>query len=190
MGFLSFFFHAVAYVFNLLTLFWLLESSTDGKSKQAREPEEFSDSFRPSHDLETMTSFHEDYSYGRKVPRDFDSDDCSQRSSFFRRQLNVDHFDDESAELADYLSHFERVAKWNGWSHEEKGIHLALNLRGAAQQVLGYLTDFEDDYDVLCPVLKKRFCPVPMYRSEFRNRKKFKGESDFGFSLSRLVNRA
>ena len=29
-----------------------------------------------------------------------------------------------------------------------------------------------------------------MYRSEFRNRKKFKGESDFGFSLSRLVNRA
>ena len=31
-----------------------------------------------------------------------------------------------------------------------------------------------------------------MYRSEFMNRKKFKGESvsDFGFSLSRLVNRA
>ena len=31
-----------------------------------------------------------------------------------------------------------------------------------------------------------------MYRSEFRNRKKFNGESvsDFGFSLSRLVNRA
>ena len=140
-------------------------------------------------DFETRTSFHEDYSYGRNVPRDFDNDDCSKKSSFFSRQLNVDHFDDESAELADYLSHFERVAKWNGWSHEEKGIHLALNLRGAAQQVLGYLTDFEDDYDVLCPVLKKRFCPVPMYRSEFRNRKKFNGESvsDFGFSLSCLL---
>ena len=71
-----------------------------------------------------------------------------------------------------------------------------MNLRGAAQQVLGCLTDFEvDDYDVLCSGLKKRFSPkerVPMYRSEFRNRKKFKGESvsDFGFSLSRLVNRA
>ena len=56
-----------------------------------------------------------------------------------------------------------------------------MNLRGAAQQVLGCLTDFEvDDYDVLCSVLKKRFSPkerVPMYRSEFRNRKKFNGES-------------
>ena len=101
-----------------------------------------------------------------------------------------------SAELADYLSHFERVARWNGWSHEEKGLQLAMNLRGAAQQVLGCLTDFEvDNYDVLRSVLKKRFSPkerVPMYRSEFRNRKKFNGESvsDFGFSLSRLVNRA
>ena len=71
-----------------------------------------------------------------------------------------------------------------------------MNLRGAAQQVLGCLTDFEvDDYDVLCSVLKKRFSPkerVPMYRSEFRNRKKCNGESvsDFGFSLSRLVNMA
>ena len=94
------------------------------------------------------------------------------------------------------MSHFERVARWNGWSHKEKGIQLATNLCGAVQQVLGCLTDFEvDDYDVLCSVLKKRFSPkerVPMYRSEFRNRKKFNGESvsDFGFSLSRLVNRA
>ena len=108
----------------------------------------------------------------------------------------MDHFDGEFAEVADYLSHFPRVARLNGWSHEEKGIQLAMNLRGAAQQVLGCLTDFEvDDYDVLCSVLKKRFSPkerVLMYRSEFRNRKKFNGKSvsDFGFSLSRLVNRA
>ena len=73
---------------------------------------------------------------------------------------------------------------------------MALNIRGVAQQVLRCLTDFEVvDYDVLCSVLKKRFSPkerVPMYRSEFRNRKKFNGKSvsDFGFSLSRLVNRA
>ena len=110
------------------------------------------------------------------MPRDFDSDDCSQRSSFFRRQLQVDHFDGESAEVADYLSHFERVARWNGWLYEEKEIQLALNLRGVAQQVLRCLTDSEVvDYDVLCSVLKKRFSlkeRVPMYRSEFRNRKK------------------
>ena len=72
-------------------------------------------------DFETRTSFHEDYSYGRNVPRDFNSDGCSQKSSFFRRQLHVDHFDVESAEVADYLFHFQRVARWNGWSHEEKG---------------------------------------------------------------------
>ena len=54
----------------------------------------------------------------------------------------MDHFDVESAEVADYLFHFQRVARWNGWSHEEKGIQLAMNLRGAAQQVLGCLTDF------------------------------------------------
>ena len=66
---------------------------------------------------------------------------------------------------------------------------MALNLRGVAQQVLGCLTDFEvDDYDVLCSVLRTRLSPkerVPIYRSEFRNRRKFNGEyvSDFGFVL-------
>ena len=101
--------------------FWIFEPSTDGKSKQVRKPEEFSASFNPFQDFETRTSFHEDYSYGRNVPRDFNSDGCSQKSSFFRRQLHVDHFDVESAEVADYLFHFQRVARWNGWSHEEKG---------------------------------------------------------------------
>ena len=41
MGFLSLFFHVVAYVFNLFIPFWLFESSTDDKSKQVREPEGF-----------------------------------------------------------------------------------------------------------------------------------------------------
>ena len=49
--------------------------------------------------------------------------------------------------------------KMKCWSHEEKGIQLALNHRGAAKQVLGCLTDFEVDYDVLCLVLKRRFSP-------------------------------
>ena len=59
----------------------------------------FSDSFSPFHDFEIRTSFHEGYSYGRNVPRDFDSGDCGQRSSILRRQLSVDHFDGESAEF-------------------------------------------------------------------------------------------
>ena len=71
MGILSFFFHVVAYVVNLFIPFWHFESSTDGKSKKVREPEEFSDSFSPFRDFQTRTSFHEDYSYGCNVPRDF-----------------------------------------------------------------------------------------------------------------------
>ena len=43
-------------------------------------------------DFETRTSFHEDYSYGRNVPRDFDNDDCSKKSSFFSRQLTCGPF--------------------------------------------------------------------------------------------------
>ena len=56
MGILSFFFHVVAYVFNLFIPFWLFESSTDGKSKQVREPEEFSGRFSPFQAFETRTS--------------------------------------------------------------------------------------------------------------------------------------
>ena len=56
MGIPSFFFHVVAYVFNLFIPFWLFDSSTDGKSKQVREPEEFSDSFSPFQAFETRTS--------------------------------------------------------------------------------------------------------------------------------------
>ena len=110
------------------------------------------------------------------MPRNFDSAGCRRRSNFHRKQLRVDQFDGESAVLDDYLSHFVRVARWNGWSHEEKGIQLAVNLLGVAQQVFGCLTDFEvDDCDVLCSMLKKRFrlkVRLPVYRSEFRNRKK------------------
>ena len=101
MGILSFFFHVAAYLFNLFIPFWIFESSTDGKSKQVRKSEAFLASLNPFQDFETRTSFHENYSYGRNVPRDFDSDDCSQRSSFFRIQVHVDHFDGESADLAD-----------------------------------------------------------------------------------------
>ena len=72
--------------------FWIFEPSTDGKSKQVRKPEEFSASFNPFQDFETRTSFHEDYSYGRNVPRDFDNDDCSKKSSFFSRQLTCGPF--------------------------------------------------------------------------------------------------
>ena len=42
--------------------------------------------------------------------------------------------------LNDYLCHFEAVSHYNGWSHQEKGINLAISLRDGAQQVLQELS--------------------------------------------------
>lgn len=86
------------------------------------------------------------------------------------------NFDGTSTELQEYLSHFELLAKWNGWSRVEKDIQLAMSPRGAAQQVLGRNCEAED-YESLTAILKKRFHPkerVPLYRYEFRNRRKRK----------------
>ena len=86
------------------------------------------------------------------------------------------NFDGTSTDLQEYLSHFELLAKWNGWSRVEKDIQLAMSPRGAAQQVLGRNCEAED-YESLTAILKKWFHPkerVPLYRYEFRNRRKRK----------------
>ena len=39
----------------------------------------------------------------------------------------------------DFRSHFDICAELNGWSEQEKGMHLAVSLRGSAQSILGNL---------------------------------------------------
>ena len=94
---------------------------------------------------------------------------CSR--SCHREEMKAETFDGTSTDLQEYLSHFELVAKSNGWSRVEKGIQLAMSLRGAVQQVLGSLSNFEaEDYEPITAVLKKRFHPkerVPLYRYGF-----------------------
>lgn len=53
----------------------------------------------------------------------------------FRKQVSADLYDGKSVDINDYVPHFDRVAQWNRWSYEEKGIQLALSLRGSAQQI-------------------------------------------------------
>ena len=60
----------------------------------------------------------------------------------------------------DYKSHFDACAKINNWSIEEKGLFLAVSLRGQAQGVLGDLPeDTNRHYYVLVQALEERFAP-------------------------------
>ena len=43
---------------------------------------------------------------------------------------------DKKTDLRAYLAKFDHVARGNGWSVEESGIHLVLALHGAAAEVL------------------------------------------------------
>lgn len=51
--------------------------------------------------------------------------------SCHREEIKAETFDGKSTDSQQYLSHFELVAKWNGWSYVEKGIQPAMSLRGA-----------------------------------------------------------
>ena len=48
---------------------------------------------------------------------------------------------DESSPWLDYKAHFETCAGINNWTNTEKGLYLAVALRGQAQSVMGNLSD-------------------------------------------------
>lgn len=91
-----------------------------------------------------------------------------------RREKELDLFNGENVEWADYVCHFEQVSIWNKWSASEKAAQLAMNLRGFAQRMLCDLTrDQLTNYESLKSVLTQRFNPTERktaYRCEFRNR--------------------
>ena len=97
---------------------------------------------------------------------------------------------------SDFKSHFEVCAELNGWSPQEKGMYLAVSLRGNAQGVLGNLPGAaQRDYNALCIALEQRFAPTnqtELYRAQLRERKQKAVETlpELGQDIRRLTNLA
>jgi predicted HTH domain antitoxin len=65
---------------------------------------------------------------------------------------------DGTSSWFDYKSHFDACSRINQWSENEKGLYLAVALRGQAQGILGYLPiDKQQDYKSLAKALEERF---------------------------------
>ncbi|CAH1780028.1 unnamed protein product, partial [Owenia fusiformis] len=86
----------------------------------------------------------------------------------------------------DYQIHFETVAVINNWNDAQKVAHLAVNLRGDAQQLLGDMsTATRNNYSMMVDELSRRFddiCNIETFRVQLKNRMKKKEESyqEFG----------
>ena len=96
----------------------------------------------------------------------------------------------------DYKSHFDMVALVNNWTENQKGLYLAVSLRGQAQAVLGDLpTDVRSNFVTLVNALEERFAPTSqteLYRVQFRERKQKASETlpEMGQAVRRLSNLA
>ena len=103
---------------------------------------------------------------------------------------------DGSTSWSDFKSHFDVFAELNGWSSQEKGMYLAVSLRGNAQGVLGNLPGADQrDYNALCIALEQRFAPTnqtELYRAQFREREQKAVETfpELEQDVSRLTNLA
>ena len=58
-----------------------------------------------------------------------------------RQQKELDKFDGDKIEWADFITHFNVVACWNDWTYSEKGLQLVTCLRGKAQKVLSSIPE-------------------------------------------------
>ncbi|OWF47727.1 hypothetical protein KP79_PYT26157 [Mizuhopecten yessoensis] len=103
---------------------------------------------------------------------------------------------DGTTSWIDYRSHFEACARINDWSHYEKGLHLAVALRGQAQGILGDLAvSQQQDFFSLINSLEERFSPpdqIELYSAQLLERKQKASETlpELGKAGSRLVNLA
>ena len=84
----------------------------------------------------------------------------------------------------------------NRWTEREKGLYLAVSLRGEAQGVLGNLSStHQHDYTLLVDALEERFAPSnqnELYRTQLRQRRQKAAETlpELGQSIRRLTNLA
>ena len=87
---------------------------------------------------------------------------------------------DGTGSWLDYRAHFDAVAEINRWSQTEKGLYLAVSLRGQAQGVFGNLSTQSKDYDKLVQALEQRFAPpnqTELYRVQLRERRQTASET-------------
>ena len=91
-----------------------------------------------------------------------------------RKQKEPNKFEGDKVEWADFIAHFEMVARWNDWTYTEKGLQLATCLRGKAQKVLRSIPESQrSDYEAMKSALEKRFSPPHRenaFRAVFRQR--------------------
>ena len=102
---------------------------------------------------------------------------------------------DGSGNWLDYKAHFDVCAELNGWTEKEKGMYLAVSLRGQAQGVFGNIVSKSHDFTELVKALENRFAPpnqTELYRVQLRERKQKSAESlsELGQDIRRLTNLA
>ena len=102
---------------------------------------------------------------------------------------------DGTSSWVDYKAHFDVCAELNGWSEKEKGMYLAVSLRGQAQGVFGNIANKSHDYLQLVASLEERFAPpnqIELYRVQLRERRQKASEtlSELGQDIRRLTNQA
>ena len=111
------------------------------------------------------------------------------------KEIKPATFDGKSSWI-DFRSHFDICAELNGWSEKEKGLHLAVSLRGSAQSILGNLHgDSKKDFTSLCKSLEERFAPAnqtELYRAQLPERRQRATETipELGQDIRRLTNLA
>ena len=67
-----------------------------------------------------------------------------------RKQKEPDKFEGDKVEWADFIAHFDMVARWNDWIYTEKGLQLATCLWGKAQKVLSSIPESQrSDYEAM-----------------------------------------
>ncbi|MCG7870401.1 MAG: hypothetical protein JAY74_29030, partial [Candidatus Thiodiazotropha taylori] len=102
---------------------------------------------------------------------------------------------DGTGSWLDYKAHFDVCSQLNGWTENEKGMYLAVSLRGQAQGVFGNIASKSHDYSELVKALEDRFAPpnqTELYRVQLRERRQKASESlsELGQDIRRLTNLA
>ena len=102
---------------------------------------------------------------------------------------------DGSSSWRDYKAHFQTCAEINDWSYLEKGLYLAVSLRGHAQGVMGNLSNNTKDYNAIVNALEERFAPpnqADLYQAQLRERRQKAPESlsELGQEIRKLTNLA